>query len=224
VKNVNAGVLHAVKSGQQDRATELAIPIISSSEESSKLVPIGSWIFSRQDLIESMASWRERSMRFFLAQFEASASLMTSYLEKYAVGDPNRILFLIFVEGRPLGHIGLANVTSGEAEVDNMIRGAPGGSSSLMADSELALLNWAVDEMGIGSFQLRIQSRNFLAKRIHAQLGFRVTESLTLRRTQLNGMEFLEPCDASQATETFSLEVMQLESGEIRGRGGIEIF
>jgi len=90
-----------------------------------------------------------------------------------------------------------------------------------MASAELALLNWASVAMGVRFFQLRIQSRNFLARGIHTRLGSQVTESFLPRGMQPNGVESLEPCNANQATEKFWLEVTRLQPARIPLRADV---
>lgn len=199
---------------KSDRAEAIAsgISIHSSRREALALIPIGSWILGDIDLISQMSEWRGRAMAFFFHQFEASPESMADYLEYHAVKSPDRLLFLIFVDESPVGHIGLSNVRPGQAMLDNMIRGESGGPPSLMLDAERCLIEWAMKELVIQEFSLKIQSRNFFAKRLHEEMGFEVSESFYLRRTEEGNQVRFETCSIDKSTESFKLEVMTLNA------------
>lgn len=202
--------LKEMKKSERALAIASGISIQNMGSEALALIPIGSWILDDTDLVALMARWRGRAMAFFFHQFEASPESMADYLDHYAVQKADRLLFLVFVDGSPVGHIGLSNIRAAEAMLDNMVRGESGGPEDLMLEAERRVIRWASEELGVETITLAVQSRNFLAKRLHKKLGFVVCESLFLRKVSIGNYVRLEPCSISAATEAFTMEVMSL--------------
>lgn len=205
-------LLTKMKKSERASAIASGISIDNSGPEALALIPIGSWILGDSDLVSQMANWRGRAMAFFFHQFEASPESMAHYLDAYAVRRADQLLFLVSVDEAPVGHIGLSGVRPGKAVLDNMIRGQSGGPPSLMLEAERCLIEWAIKELVIREFSLQIQSRNFLAKRLHEEVGFEVAESFYLRRTAEGSQVRLETCSSDESTESFKMEIMALNS------------
>jgi hypothetical protein len=106
------------------------------------------------------------------------------------------------------GHIGLAEIKDGNAELDNMMRGESGGPIDLMLEAERTLINWAIECLALKSITLRIQSRNFLAMKNHFELGFVRSNRLPLMRVEKGDSFVLEPCEPEFATESFYMDVL----------------
>lgn len=135
------------------------------------LVPVGSWILRKENLIGELVSWRSRYSRSFFAEVPATSSSMRSYLRKYAIGDTSRILFLILQDGTLSGHIGLANISRASAELDNVVRGRqtyPG----MMHEVVEFLKTWAREELGLSVIYLRVKADNKAAIALYCRSGF----------------------------------------------------
>jgi len=187
------------------------IPIRHDGDVLGHLVPIGPWIIDDWDVIGQISQWRAQAMRMFLTQFESTPEKTTAYLTNRSVGDDDRILFMIEVEGEFLGHVGLASIAQTTAELDNLMRGMSGGSPELMEASERTTVEWAFTALNLESLYLRILSYNFMAKTIHERLGFVTTQRLPLRREEMPDSTILVECEASEATVSYTLDVMVLE-------------
>ena len=72
-------------------------------------------------LLDSFAAWRDGSQRAFLKLVDVTGEGTYLWARKI-VRTPNRILFVIKIAGRPIGHIGYAEVGSG-FEVCDVLRG-----------------------------------------------------------------------------------------------------
>lgn len=193
-----------------EQARMQAIPIEYRGKSLGSLVPVGSWILEDPNLIQQMSEWRGSAMRMFLIQFESTPSKTKAYLTNYSIGQRNRILFMIETGGSFVGHIGLAGITTNSAELDNLMRGSAGGSPDLMKASEWTLANWAFNELGIQSLNLRILSYNIFAKVIHEEMGFQKTQCLNLRRVVEDDTIKLTECSEEQSNVRFTCDYMTL--------------
>lgn len=200
--------ISTLKQDSKSASLSKSIDIYQSSSSNCRLVPIGKWILDHQEIVTLMSRWREKSMRFFMAQFESSFESTLKYLTDYSISQQDRILFLVYVDDRPVGHIGLAEIKDGNAELDNMMRGESGGPIDLMLEAERTLINWAIECLALKSITLRIQSRNFLAMKNHFELGFVRSNRLPLMRVEKGNSFVLEPCEPEFATESFYMDVL----------------
>lgn len=203
-------VVASLKKAKLAHARLCHVPIKHDGNVVGHLVPIGPWILEDWKLISEISEWRARAMVMFLSQFESTPEKTAEYLRNCSIGDDNRILFMIEVEGEFLGHVGLAGISHTSAELDNLMRGISGGKPELMEASERTLVSWAFTTLKLKSLYLKILSYNFMAKTIHEQMGFLTTERLPLRQEIMPDRTTLVECEASEATVSSTCDVMVL--------------
>lgn len=202
--------IDALKDNDPAIAHSQAIMCDRAPEATVKLVPVGGWIFEESDLIETFARWRANSMNFFFTQFSSNVESMLAYLRDYSVSNSNQILFLIVEGDRPVGHIGLSNISEDSAELDNVVRGETGRNPNIMTLASTALISWAFTTLRVSSIYLEVQSTNSRALRLYKNLGF-VEESHTPVKKMVDGdLTFHIPCEKGDADVDFSLLVMRL--------------
>lgn len=136
------------------------------------LAPVGSWVLEEEELIQDLVNWRSENKRSFFAQVPATSSSMRSYLATYAIGDPNRILFIIRHEGTWSGHIGLANISKTSAELDNVLRGRKTYPGMMLEVVEF-VKSWASDILGVPKIYLRVKADNEAAISLYSRSGFK---------------------------------------------------
>ena len=210
--------LTLLKCALKSEAVRFSLPIRDKQDEViGILIPVGSWILGDPDTIAEIAEWRERAMRMFLTQFQSTIERTTHYLRNLSIGHTSRILFMIQdTEGSFVGHVGLADVTETQAELDNLMRGKSGGPPHLMLAAEYEILKWGFGVLGLESIHLRILSYNFLAIDIHKSLGFVTTEEVPLIKKKNDGQTTLTPCIAEETNVTFTCSVMRLDRDTFR--------
>ena len=210
--------LMQLKCARKSEAVRFALPIRDKQDEViGILIPVGSWILGDPDTIAAIAEWRARAMRMFLIQFESTIEGTTHYLKNLSIGQTSRILFMLQdTEGSLVGHVGLADVTETQAELDNLMRGKRGGPPDLMRAAECEILKWGFGVLGLESIHGRILSYNFLAMDIHKSLGFVVTEEVPLFREKHAGQTTLEPCSAERTNVSFTCNVISLDRDDFR--------
>jgi RimJ/RimL family protein N-acetyltransferase len=133
-------------------------------------------------LVMTLARWREENKDRFLTILSFDPEGTRRWIERFPVGDPKRILFLVEgPDGEPLGHYGLLLVGDGEAEIDNTLRGSSRGPRGLFRQVAERVIRWAIDELGARRLIVRVMSNNPTAIRHQERNGFIQETVLPLR-------------------------------------------
>jgi RimJ/RimL family protein N-acetyltransferase len=208
-------IIRKLKVPTLEAAMDLSIPIDMQGQRIGKLVPVGSWIFSAEQLIEDFAHWRSEAMEMFFARFEASVESTREYLRVMPLGSGNRILFVIEENQEFIGHIGISNLSRISGEIDNVLRGKSPDNKGLMLSSQRTLCHWAFDQLGLERLTLKVASYNYRAKRLYEQVGFRLISSSPLKVVSEGGIVNFVPCDMQDATVDFTSDVMELTADRL---------
>lgn len=123
--------------------------------------------------VASLTEWRNKFVKSFLTEFTATKKQTAEWLANTIGPDDSRILFMVEnIQYISVGYagIGFINWESGYGEADAIVRGleAPKG---LMTEALKALLAWAIDNIGLKSFGVRVRSDN-PALEFYRKLGF----------------------------------------------------
>lgn len=125
-----------------------------------------------------LTRWREKYMRYFMTQFDATIERTLVWLKKVVLPAKDRMLFIILDDkGRAIGNIGVCNISEEYAEIDNLIRGESGGLPQLIYFAEIALLSWLFNELRIPKVGLHVFSNNVLTINLHRMVGFSLVHS-----------------------------------------------
>ena len=161
-------------------------------------------------LVATLARWREAHKDRFLTIVPFDPEGTRRWIERFPVGDPKRILFLVEApNGEPLGHYGLLLIGEGEAEIDNTLRGSPKASRGLFGRVAQAVIGWAIEELGAQRLIVRVMSNNPAAIRHQERNGFIQEAVLPLREIHEGGIvrrEVVE--DPSRSNLSFGLTVL----------------
>ena len=210
-------IIQSKKKNTFSSAREHALQVFDTDGvEVGELVPIGAWALKDENLIESFCAWRKLFMRFFLVQSESSVQNTYRYLEQFAIKKDDRILFALYVDRILTGHIGLCGIERDVAEADNITRGRSGGNKDLMLLCEIALLNWSFDTLGVTRVISRILSKNPLSRALFERLGFQTIKRTPLRKVVEESRTVLEICAYEDATETCTLDLLEVTEQQFR--------
>jgi hypothetical protein len=167
------------------------------------LVPIGHDLSNRDCVIEDLCRWRTTHMSAFLSVFTPSVEGTRTYLRHVVLRDPARILFLVADAAfRPIGVIGLRNVSANEAEFDSVIRGATVETRGFMNSVQRTLLDWTFLNLRVRSVYLNVLGHNARAIRAYEKVGFTlVARTALVRQRNGDGYNLAPPPAEGEATD-----------------------
>jgi RimJ/RimL family protein N-acetyltransferase len=180
----------------------------------AELHPIGSAFIPDEPIIVKMNKWRNRAKIYFKSQFDATIERTKIWLSEVVVPSCDRILFMIYVDGLPVGHFGLCNINSESAELDNAIRGEFGGGSNLFEVVERALIEIAFNELAVKEVTAKVFSNNVLALRMHTDIGFAELARYPLKVVQSSCMREYIECTSGEANVKFSYVLLSVNRSQ----------
>ena len=195
-----------------ESALRSSIPVLNAEgNKIANLVPIGNWILAEKDIIAAICEWREKNMDMFLIRFESSIQKTEKYLRDLSIGKPNRLLFMVYSDGKMVGHIGLSDVSQAEAELDNVMKGEI-TIKNLMYYSGIALFNVFFSMTEIENISARVLSCNSRAISLYKKTGFHVYQDVPLSRHTDGDFTYHDfIVDKSKSNTPFSCYVMRLQ-------------
>ena len=193
-----------------------AIPVLNiNGVKLGKLVPVGLWISDDIEKIELIRSWRQRTMRMFLTQFESTFDRTLGYLKNLSIAQEDRIFFLIYdISDRLVGHIGITAIDGNRGELDNLIRGVDGGDPRLIYFSEISLLDWCFKSLGINQSDVRVLSFNWLVLSLHEEVGYSFVCNSPLKKYMKDGVIFHDIVAESESNVKYGSTKMLLKKDD----------
>lgn len=160
------------------------------------------------DVMELLFRWRKNNQVWFQAQFNITLEGTVKWFRDRVIGAPDRILFIIKVGDKYVGHVGLFRFDFVESacELDNVLRGEnifPGIISAAIVD----VFKWGKDVLGIEKYTLETFSDSVRALKMYEKLGFREYKRIPLIKIH-NGdrTEWVEPSsDYQGGIERFNI-------------------
>jgi len=124
-------------------------------------------------LIALLSKWRKKHEAWFASQFSVSRARTKVWYKKLLIDKPDRLLFMIRVSDRYIGHVGLNrfNFKSRSCEIDNIVRGAT-GYPGIIEKAIILLMRWGEKSLGIHGYSLSTFSDNKRALNLYQRLGF----------------------------------------------------
>ena len=113
-----------------------------------------------------------------------------------------------------IGHIGLKNISSSKAELDNIIRGESGGHHDLIYFSQKKLLQWAFKYLKVKFVVAQIMSNNLIAHSFHQRFGFKRKKRYFLKKIKDKKIVQFKHCKKNEATENFFSDFIELRSNK----------
>ncbi len=210
--STHIALIARLKADRLDNAAAFAIPVKNlASDLIGKLVPVGNWILDDEEKIQAIRTWRSKARRMFLTQLDSTFEQTRGYLNDVSIAQTNRLLFLLFDDvGKFVGHLGICNVTESSCELDNLIRGASGGSPRLVYFAEVALLDWCFATLGIEGIDVSVLTYNTMVIDLHAEVGFVETTRKFLKKAVLDGITTHQVVDQSESNVGYGYVQMRL--------------
>lgn len=163
------------------------------------------------DIAKSLSKWRNANKECFLTQFEATADRTYSWLNNHVINPDNKLLFLITEQsGKPIGNIGLINITPESVELDNVLKGEAAEIQGFMLFSAKTLIKWCRNVLGAKMIYLHVLSDNDRALNFYKKLGFYVSDKISLKEISNEDYEKILELDRN-SNELSSLHLIKME-------------
>lgn len=145
-------------------------------------------------IIKLLSLWREKHEFWFQSQFKVTFDGTQKWLKDRVVNTPDRLLFMIKVKNRYIGHIGLFRFDFNKktCEIDNIVRGVnlyPG----IMSNAIEYMMSWGKTELGLKNYTLETTSDNQKAISLYTKLGFYEYKRIPLVETNDKGYNEWKP-------------------------------
>jgi len=181
----------------QVTSAEMAIEVRNMQDDLiGWLTPVTSALANDETVVAGLTKWRRMFMRHFLTQFSANEARTRNWLRNVVLADDTRLLFLIYTDDRVMiGNFGVCNISSGSAELDNLIRGEKGGDAQLIYFAELSLMDWLYSTCLVSEIYLHVFSNNSRTLALHSSVGFVMHAAHALTRHENGGEIHYRVCD-----------------------------
>jgi RimJ/RimL family protein N-acetyltransferase len=138
-----------------------------------------------QGIIELLAKWRKRHETWFPAQFKVTIEGTAQWLKNKVINEPDRLLFLIQIDGAYIGHIGLYRFEfeHRSCEIDNIVRGEP-TLPGVMKMAINDMMMWGTENLNVQKYALQTFSDNDKSLKLYDRLGFREILRVPMHRTE----------------------------------------
>ncbi len=162
------------------------------------------------ETIELLTNWRNKFWDAFPVKFQATFEGTQKWLIDQVYNKSDRILFLIFLDGKKIGHIGTYRYDplQNSAEIDNVLRSIRENTPGLMEKVTKYLIDWMFHDLSLSKVQLKVFSDNFKAINLYERCGMLTVGIIPLKRKFTNdGWEWQETTlnDGEYADRYFSI-------------------
>lgn len=139
-------------------------------------------------IIRLLSLWRKKHELWFQSQFKVTTKGTQKWLKDKVIETPDRLLFMIKVKDRYIGHVGLFrfDFKNFTCEIDNIVRGVnlyPG----IMFNAVSNMMAWGKKELELNDYTLETTSDNIKAISLYNKLGFYEYKKIPLIETNLRG-------------------------------------
>lgn len=173
-----------------------------------------------QQIIQLCAKWRKQHEDWFPARFTVTVDGTARWLKNGVVETPDRLLFMVSVNGAYLGHVGLFRFEFDDrtCEIDNIVRGES-GYPGLIGDAITNMMRWGSNRLGLKGYTLQTFSNNERSLSLYARLGFREVKSVPLLKIEVEGgVEWVDaPADYRGPVERSNVFMVLSDASYLEG-------
>lgn len=148
-----------------------------------------------EDTIQLLTQWRNEFWDAFPVKFISTIPGTRKWLKEQVYDKEDRILFLIILDGKKIGHIGTYRYDKKEnsAEIDNVVRALRQNHPGLMEKVTKFLIHWMLDDLQLSKVKLKVFSDNHKAINLYERCGMLTVGIIPLKRKFTNnGWEWKE--------------------------------
>ena len=132
--------------------------------------------------INLITKWRKKYWYAFGTKFNVTLKSSRNWINQI-IDDPNRELYIVVINGNPVGNIGFRNLDKSKksVEIDNVLKGElnyPG----IMEDVVKIFINQLFKNMKLSTIWLRVFSDNYKAINVYERAGMKAVGNVPLKR------------------------------------------
>ena len=136
-----------------------------------RLMPVSVMSLTDNSLMDAITRWRRNSAASFATQFTPTADRTRQWLKDIVLSDERRVLFVICIGDKPIGHVGLRDLDDCSFQGDNLVRGERGGGLLFMKYAVWAFQAWAMQCFRVSRSWGRVLANNSAASKFNLSLG-----------------------------------------------------
>jgi len=136
-----------------------------------------------EETINLLLEWRNEYWDGFNTKFKGTYERTKKWLINQVLKNPDRVLFLIILDGKKIGHIGIFyNKKEDSFWFENIIKGVKDSAPGIMEFVEKRFIKWVFDEFNVSQIKGYIFSDNYKTIRMHEKCGFLTLDAIPLKR------------------------------------------
>jgi len=178
------------------------------------------------ETIHLLTNWRETYSNFFASKFNVSENRTKQWLEKNYVLRNDRILFLLIVNGKKIGHIGIINYDKSEncSEIDNVLRGDRENFPGIMKIALTKILEIGFNELKLGKFILKVLNDNKKAISLYKTCGFTLVDRIPLEKKLTSDGWYWSPITKNNDFCEKYHDIMQISKEQFKNTRKFDTF
>ena len=143
-----------------------------------------------EETIKLLLEWRTKFWNYFDTKFNGNHEKTLFWVNEKILKNPNRILFLIILNGEKIGHIGTDHYDekTNSAQIQNVMHGLKNNHPPKLMENVLnSMFRWMFDDLKLSMVQLKVFSESYKAINLYERCKMLTVGSIPLQRITTEG-------------------------------------
>ena len=134
--------------------------------------------------------WRQNNLRWFQSIFIPTEKKTSDWIKNTVLKDPDRILFMVFLDGKKVGQTGLDRyvIEDNSIDVTGTLKDQSVHDPRIMEYTRKALLRWAFEYLDVSKIIFRVFSDNYRGINLNSKMGALTTSSIPMKKENRNNI------------------------------------
>ena len=136
------------------------------------------------DTLYLSTKWRQNNLKWFQSTFTPTEKNTKEWIKNTILKDPDRILFMIFLDGKKIGQTGLDRyvIEDNSIDITGTLKDQSLHDPRVMEYARKALLRWAFEYLGVSKVVFRVFSDNYPNINLIERCGALTTNSIPMKK------------------------------------------
>jgi RimJ/RimL family protein N-acetyltransferase len=128
--------------------------------------------------------WRQNNLKWFQSTFTPTEKNTDEWIKNTILKDPDRILFMIFLDGKKIGQTGLDRyvIEDNSIDITGTLKDQSVRDPRVMEYARKALLRWAFEYLCVSKVVFRVFSDNYRNISLIERCGALTTNSIPMKK------------------------------------------